>query len=315
MRASDLRNLPDAIRQAAVRTSFYEMLRRAGFDIAPVQEIVMADLEVLAKNPRTPAPLREGKEILFSPFQELSSATLDPCFPNARRVRGRTASFASPPPVRRANMPPEAIPAKEQCLVTLAQVATVLNRPHESVSKDLHDLYDRHGGKTAAVVDALVKRYETANRDTFYPLVAQLFRIVGYNCEHTRGGVNYQRWDALILDDSESVPIEIKSPGEEVFLSVKAVRQALENKIILLARKQVPTQKETTSLAVGYKPPNDRSEVTSLIQDINKTFGVRIGIIDFRSLLRLAIAVECEGRVPNPRDLVELNGIIELTYA
>ena len=42
--------------------------------------------------------------------------------------------------------------------------------------------------------------------------------------------------DAYVKVNSVDIPIEIKSPTEEEFLSTKAVRQALENKIILLSR-------------------------------------------------------------------------------
>jgi hypothetical protein len=41
---------------------------------------------------------------------------------------------------------------------------------------------------------------------------------------------------------------------------------------------------------VGYNPPNDRAEVSRLITDIRNSFNIRVGIIDFESLLKLAIA-------------------------
>lgn len=87
------------------------------------------------------------------------------------------------------------------------------------------------------------------------------------------------------------IPIEIKSPTEKLFISIKAVRQALENKVILLSRKSHTTDWKTATLAVGYNPPNDRAEVSRLIEDIKKTFGVKVGIIDFNSLLRISIAL------------------------
>jgi hypothetical protein len=47
----------------------------------------------------------------------------------------------------------------------------------------------------------------------------------------------------MIVDATDSIPIEIKSPGEEMELSVKALRQAVENKVILLSRNQFPTRR------------------------------------------------------------------------
>lgn len=40
---------------------------------------------------------------------------------------------------------------------------------------------------------------------------------------------------------------------------------------------------------VGYNLPNNRSEVSNLINDIDKTYNIKIGVIDFRSLLKLCI--------------------------
>ena len=79
-----------------------------------------------------------------------------------------------------------------------------------------------------------------------------LFRVMGLDCQASRPGDNGARWDAIIVDSEESIPIEIKSPTEEQHLSLKAIRQALENKVILLSRETHPTLPETTSLAVGY---------------------------------------------------------------
>ena len=50
------------------------------------------------------------------------------------------------------------------------------------------------------------------------------------------------------------------------------------------------TDWDTVTLGVGYNPPNDRSEVSQLIADIKSTFNVRIGVIDFFSLLTIAAA-------------------------
>ena len=75
---------------------------------------------------------------------------------------------------------------------------------------------------------------------------------------------------------------EIKSTGEETEISVKAIRQALENKIIFLSRKQYKTDNETTSLAIGYNLPNMRSEVFELIEDIHNSFKLSKEKIEIR---------------------------------
>jgi hypothetical protein len=187
-----------------------------------------------------------------------------------------------------------------------------------TADKEIIELFNATVRKTNNVtkaVELITEGLAKTNKDKFYPFVAGLFRALGYDCRHSRVGVNYERWDALIVDKNNSIPIEIKSPGEEEFISVKAVRQALENKIILMARKAFPTRPETTSLAVGYNLPNNRSEVVSLISDIYKAFNVVIGVIDTRSLLRLVAASILEGKKHNPSDLVHLQGIINVSDA
>ena len=123
--------------------------------------------------------------------------------------------------------------------------------------------------------------------------------------------MHYQRWDAFIIHPSDSVPIEIKSPGEEQCISVKGIRQALENKIILLSRTTAPCRRETTSLVVGYLIPNDRAEVADLISDIHGAFNITIGIVDFRSLIILAIA-EFRGKQHDANTFLTLKGFINV---
>jgi len=177
---------------------------------------------------------------------------------------------------------------------------------------ELLDNYKCNQSNIEKCIAGFMSKLHTSNKGEFYPLVASLLRIVGYKCEHSRLGVNYQRWDAMLIDSHESIPIEIKSPGEEQYISVKAIRQALENKIILLSRKPYPTKMATTSLVIGYYIPNDRSEVIQLIEDIYKSFGIRIGIIDFPSLLRLCYEHIINKNRPKYRDMVNLYGFIKL---
>jgi len=121
----------------------------------------------------------------------------------------------------------------------------------------------------------------------FYEVVGYLLREIGFNVSVSREGDTNNRMDAIIIDKEYSIPIEIKSPAESEHINIKSVRQALENKIILLSRKFHPTIQEVTSLAIGYKYPETSSNVSESIEDIYKTFSVKVGIISFEKLLRL----------------------------
>jgi hypothetical protein len=162
------------------------------------------------------------------------------------------------------------------------------------------------------IAEELFNEYRLATKEIFYPLIADLFTIVGFTCRASRAGINYERWDAIAIDDRYSIPIEIKSPTEELYISIKAVRQALENKVILLSRKSYVTDWDTSTLAVGYYPPNDRAEVSRLIADIRTTFNVKIGIIDFLSLLKIAIAAVRGGSDAHVEEIRKMEGIINV---
>ena len=124
----------------------------------------------------------------------------------------------------------------------------------------------------------------------FYPLVADLMSIVFKREAYAPpAGNNNMRYDVIVPDNHFSVPVEVKSPTEEEMLSVKAIRQALENKVLLLAREPHITTFEMSSFAIGYKIPNTRSDVYKLIDDIYETFKINIVILDIESLIRAAL--------------------------
>lgn len=143
----------------------------------------------------------------------------------------------------------------------------------------------------------------------FYEVIGDILKYLGFQkVSVTREGDTNNRMDAIIIDNMRSIPIEIKSPKEIEYINVKSVRQALENKIVLLSRSFYPTQNDVTSLAIGFQYPNDRSGVYELIEDINKTYGFKIGIIDFTDLLKL-FYIKCEkGVSPDLEKIYYLNG-------
>jgi hypothetical protein len=163
-----------------------------------------------------------------------------------------------------------------------------------------------------AAAAAFAQQHIGDSQREFYPLVTHLFQILGYNSDYSRQGVNYQRWDACVWLGSDAVPIEIKSPTEELFLSTKAVRQALENKVILLARRGLNTKRELTSLIVGFNLPNQRGDMTMLINDIFKAYGFRIGVLSLEGLAKLAIRGIVDDVTVDPEQLGSLCGFLDV---
>ena len=170
------------------------------------------------------------------------------------------------------------------------------------------------GKRKQQIVEKLFDESITATQAHFYPFVAMLFRVMGLDCQASRPGDNGARWDAIIVDDHESIPIEIKSPTEEQHLSLKAIRQTLENKVILLSRETHPTLPETTSLAVGYYLPNDRAEVTNLMSNFKTAYGFNIGIMDLKTLLTIAVTIIYDEKTFNIEELNRLEGFANATF-
>lgn len=127
----------------------------------------------------------------------------------------------------------------------------------------------------------------------FYDFIGLILKHMGFsNPIVPRSGDVNCRMDAIIVDPENSIPIEIKSPGESVEINIKSIRQACENKVVILSRRFYGTKYNTTSLSIAFKYPPARSDVYELIDDIKSAYGFNIGLIDINDLLGLAYDVE-----------------------
>ena len=154
--------------------------------------------------------------------------------------------------------------------------------------------------------------YKKSKQDTFYPIVQSLFDALGLKSVNSRYGVNYERWDSIIFHNKKIVPIEIKSPTEELHINIKSIRQALENKIILLSRYPDYADLNYTSLVVGYNKPNNRSDISKLIIDIEKTYNFRIGVIDFYTLAFSVFTSINKSKSIKINQILNLKGFLEI---
>ena len=286
-----------------IRLGAYAMLSRSGYDMSSVETIIAADLSECDD-------ILKGRDILFSPCQTIRRNLVEEALGielgQGTDTKNTIDMFESTVGEREAlatmqvwslNIPDGA--ATE--LLIEAEDIDFLDKVNELKSR---------GYCSAEIVALLFTYYENATQTTFYPLIATLFKVMGFHCSFSRPGDNGARWDAIIIDSTRSIPIEIKSPTEEQHLSIKAIRQALENKIVLLSRRTYETTPDVTTLAVGYYMPNERAEVNRLIADFNATYGYRIGVIDLNSLLSLAISILVDGRGFEKEKLYSLEGLM-----
>lgn len=295
-------DLDEHTQRSMIRLGTYSMLLRSGYDMSTVQETMASDSEQCKK-------VTGGKNLLFSPAQTIRRTQVEDAlgFKMGSGVESQRHidTFDSAVEEREAlnntqiwklNIPKNA--ATE--LLTSPEDRDFLQRVNQLVEE---------GNGSRAIVNTLFDYYADATQTTFYPLIATLFKIMGFDCSFSRPGDNGARWDAIIDDPKRSIPIEIKSPTEEQHLSIKAIRQALENKIILLSRKTHITTPDVSTLAVGYYMPNERAEVTRLISDFKETYGYRIGVIDLKSLLSLAVSILVDGKGFDKEKLYKLEGL------
>lgn len=261
---------------ALIRLGTYSMLERSGYDISSICDTVQSDKNICAD-------ILDGKELLFSPCQTLKRQQVESAL--GIHLGDGDDSQRSIDTFDSAVNEREALATTQIWDLNIPEGAAteLLTAPEDIDFLSRVNGLKHTGCSSSEIVSMLFDYYTDATQTTFYPLIATLFKIMGFKCSFSRPGDNGARWDAIIDDPVRSIPIEIKSPTEEQHLSIKAIRQALENKIVLLSRRTHITAPDVSTLAVGYYMPNERAEVSRLISDIKATYGYKIGVIDLHS--------------------------------
>lgn len=264
-------NLEDDSSFDLVDTSLLCMLKRANFDVDEAlkkYEGIFEDIEKVTGN----------SDILFSPYQYFCGKELEKVLPQYLLYGGtehREVEFATD-----LNM---------HTFKSEIVVESKINEPskNEITNRIIQERIKDSNGNIEEAVSLFVTEVSVMKQSDFYPLIADLMGFVfNRDAFAPSAGNNNMRYDVMIPDDKYSIPVEVKSPTEEEMLSVKAIRQSLENKVLLLARKPYPTVFEVSSIACGYKLPNDRSDVYKLIEEIHETYGINISIMDVETLIR-----------------------------
>lgn len=302
LRLEEYYTYPVEIRKALIRLGVYSMLSRADYDISPVQDIIEQDTTMCAD-------ILQDKELLFSPYQTLRHSVVDEALGIECTTTDLRTHSTTLPDIDR----PNAVVNNISLTIAANAVIHVVDAEVEEFTRDVLALKIA-GKRKSQIIEKIFDEKITALKETFYPFVAMLFRVMGLNCQASRSGDNGARWDAIIVDDHESIPIEIKSPTEEQHLSLKAIRQALENKVILLSRETYPTLPETTSLAVGYYLPNTRAEVNNLLSDFKTAYGYNIGAIDLKTLLTIAVTIIYDEKTFDIKELNRLEGFANAAF-
>lgn len=274
--------------------AFYKFLIDYGYDLENYEK----DYEQAKAN--LPSEIT-SKGTLFSPFSTVSNDKLSEIF-----------NLNIPSEKRQSSIQLESTDShgdERQIVAPFRLIESSANQEN-LYSARLLDLIKKYS--QSEVIKIIKEEVRSYRKEEFYPWIADVFEVLGINCNTPQHGVNSVRWDAILLnsDNSDSIPIELKSPTEELHLSTKAIRQALENKMVLQSRGAIANRLESSTLAIGFELPNKRSEVNSLILAFHNTFGFNIAVIGAEYLIKLTIECITNGKKLDFEDFANLRGII-----
>lgn len=297
---SNVEKLDPKSKSLFAKVAFLDILKNAHFDVS--QDI------------RAFAPFKRNlygdssKPIVFSPFQYFTRTELEAILPEY--------SIATTRENKKADMLINDIAVDAGLRVERTSVNPSMHGNHDSDLKNyLLSIFSKHQNDIKKSTQFLLTQIERMKQQDFYPLTAELFSVIfAAKCFAPAAGNNNLRFDVVIEDENYTIPVEVKSPTEEKMLSVKAIRQALENKIILLARKPFPTNKEISSFAFGFHIPNKRSDVYQLIDDIYKTFQLNIAILDAETLISAAFYCLLTNKKFQPNSFKNVRGAINFEH-
>ncbi len=155
--------------------------------------------------------------------------------------------------------------------------------------------------------DYALKQEENHKNDdkfVFYPYVHSLLRILGLDCKGEVG-----RYDAFAMYGKHIIPVEVKSPTEDVSYNQKGVRQAIENKVCSY-NGDLSDDMEYAAIVVGYNHPTNDSDIKELISAAYEQLGIKIIAIDLKSLLNMCMRVICDNMRLDMDQLLRGYGII-----
>ena len=280
------------------KLGFIQMLKRADF-------LVDSELSSMSEVVDATESDYGSREVLFSPYQYFDKQSIAQILPEYELDTGDEKVDFS---VGKSD-------ATNYTFESSKSVGLVNKDPSKrNKTKDiLLDVLNKSAGNTVLAVEKIDGIAISMKQGDFYPFIAELFQIIlDSDARAPQAGVNNERFDVIIPNSKYSIPAEVKSPTEEMMLSVKAVRQAVENKIVMLSRygQHYPTQFNTSSFAIGFNIPNERSDVYRLIEDIYNTYKVNVAIADVRTLVSAAYYCLLNKKSYQISDFTDVRGVI-----
>ena len=208
-----------------------------------------------------------------------------------------------------------AITLSPESTIAEVQPPNISKQSQEASAEEQKDFFDKltltwkiSKRERKQMSDKMINATLTLGHDKFYPMISNIFSEIGFpNLRNNPGDTN-NRIDLVLTHHQDSLPIEIKSPTESPQVNVKSILQALENKIVMDERSLHSTLPDSSSLVVALEYPPQRSDVSELIDDIFKTYNIRIGLISIPKLVNLLFQTRLDGITHKHEILSKLRG-------
>jgi len=298
--ARELSNHTLETSQSISKLGILQMLKRADF-------LVDHELSDMQKEKDVAKKKYGAENILFSPYQYFDSRSIRELLPEYElevgdeKVDFSVGEASARRYVFKSSKEVELVDASESKIKSNKAASTLLEKLRESA--DNIDI----------AVNSMNNTIVSMKQADFYPFVAELFQIIlASDARAPQAGVNNERFDVIIPNTEYSIPVEVKSPTEEMMISVKAIRQAVENKVVMVSRYSTPypTHFDISTFAVGYTIPNERSDVYRLIEDIYSAYKINVAIADTATLISAAYYCLLNKKSYQISDFMNVRGVI-----
>lgn len=161
-----------------------------------------------------------------------------------------------------------------------------------------------------STADYLANRCMELKGTQFYKTVESILRFLGYDAMMSNLGDTSNRIDLIIRSNQGNVPVEIKSYTETPTINWKSVQQAVENKLLISRLDGSDSLTPLSSLVIGFSYPNERTRIEEHILEIEKAYGIRVGIASLARLWEFLLIKNYSKNQEVPLDLIKIRGIL-----
>ncbi len=172
-----------------------------------------------------------------------------------------------------------------------------------NIADEIIQLHDK-GISYLEIAEEICRKYETSDKNVFYPVVHEMLDIIGLEC---KGGV--ARYDAYCVYNEHMIPVEIKSPAETPAYDLKGIRQAIENKIMSY-NASVKEDLAYASLVIGYHHPENDSEIRHLIEQAHNIYGINVLTCDMLTLTKMTVNRVVDQIAVGLDEMLKMHGLI-----